>query len=140
MSRDELISIVSHIVAANGTDEKLNALVAQFESATKHPAGADLIFWPDLVPGTSSEPSVEEIVDTALSYEPVLLDDDAKAALLDDYLNHVRDDSNPELRFRMVDNFPEFDPDAIALHGRLNGLTGPELLDAISAGLVSRSL
>lgn len=74
MSRDELIDLVRRIMAAEGeTEEEADALVELFEANVPHPRASNLIFWPEHEIGERRELTPEEVVDLALSYEPIPL-------------------------------------------------------------------
>lgn len=67
LSRQELIALVTKIVNAEGTEEELDQWLEMVMRQVPHPQVSDLIFWhgPELTP--------EEIVDAALSYQPIVL-------------------------------------------------------------------
>ncbi|WP_338019667.1 bacteriocin immunity protein [Paenibacillus piscarius] len=67
LSRQELIALVTKIVNAEGTEEELDQWLEMVMRQVPHPQVSNLIFWhePELTP--------EEIVDTALSYQPIVL-------------------------------------------------------------------
>lgn len=69
LSRDEMVALVSRIMRAEGSEEESDADLDQFIANCRHPAGSDLIFWPDQVPefAPGHEPTVDEVVDLALS-------------------------------------------------------------------------
>ena len=60
-----LVHLVERIISFRGPDDELAELVDEFERKVPYPGAADLIY--------STENSPEEIVDLALSYQPVLL-------------------------------------------------------------------
>ncbi|MCI9399672.1 MAG: hypothetical protein HFJ07_07615 [Lachnospiraceae bacterium] len=76
MSREELIDLTESIYTMYNKntkrfleeDEHL-ALIHKFLENINHPAGTDLIFYPELV-GLPSNPSVYEIVDLAMKEFP----------------------------------------------------------------------
>lgn len=72
LSRPDLIDLVETIISMHDKDsgrllseEELDELVKLFEAAISHPAGSDLIFYPELA-GLPENPTTEEIVDAAL--------------------------------------------------------------------------
>ncbi|MEK4043311.1 hypothetical protein NSU18_06575 [Paenibacillus sp. FSL H8-0048] len=67
LSRQQLISLVTKIVNAEGTEAELDEWMEVVASNVPHPGVSNLIFWnePELTP--------EEIVDAALSYQPIVL-------------------------------------------------------------------
>ncbi|RAV17837.1 bacteriocin immunity protein [Paenibacillus contaminans] len=71
LSRSELISIVEKIMQAEGTEEELDELLDVLGKNVPHPEVSNLIFWND------QELSAEEVVDEALSYQPIVLPDKA---------------------------------------------------------------
>ncbi len=69
LNRIELIDLVQKIMNGDyASDEEVGELVSTFEVNTPHPAGSDLIFYPEV-----ELESAEEIVDLALSYKPIQL-------------------------------------------------------------------
>jgi len=70
LSRDQLVELVKAIMLAEADEAELDGMVRQFEANVPHPAGSDLIFWPNGVPDDPTQPELtaEEIVDKALSY------------------------------------------------------------------------
>ena len=65
MSREELVLMVTKIMKADGTEEEVDELISALDRNVPHPAVTDLIFYsPELV-------TPEEIVDKALSYDPL---------------------------------------------------------------------
>jgi hypothetical protein len=67
MTRDELVQAVRRIIVADGTEEELDSLLALVERNVPHPAVSDLIFYPP----NGIELSAEEVVGTALAYQPI---------------------------------------------------------------------
>ena len=67
VDRDELIRIVGRIVEGRGTEASIHLMVATFEYNCKHPAKSGLIFYPDAYFDGNNNPTVEEIVDMAMS-------------------------------------------------------------------------
>ncbi|MDH0648087.1 bacteriocin immunity protein [Pseudomonas sp. GD03858] len=59
-SEREFLELLELIINTNGSqpDKVLDPLLEHFESTTEHPAGTDLIFWPD----TAEKGEPEEIV------------------------------------------------------------------------------
>lgn len=69
LDREQLIELVSRLVAgAYGDDAELDRDIAVFSAAVPHPRASDLIYHWD--GEFDHEPTVEEIVDRALSYRP----------------------------------------------------------------------
>ena len=72
LNKPELIELVKQILNPNNGDIKRSKLLEFLEENVSHPAISDLIFWPqdnDL----GLNPTIEEIVDKALSYKPIQL-------------------------------------------------------------------
>jgi Colicin immunity protein / pyocin immunity protein len=71
LTRGEMIALVTRIFNAGGGAEGMRADIELFVANCKHPKGTDLIFWPDGFPvdPTKPEPTVEEVVDKAMSGE-----------------------------------------------------------------------
>lgn len=67
LTRQQLITLVTKIVNAEGTEAELDEWLEVVASNVPHPGVSDLIFWnePELTP--------EEIVDAALGYQPIVL-------------------------------------------------------------------
>ncbi|MGW0828431.1 bacteriocin immunity protein [Streptomyces sp. NPDC002845] len=65
LSRDQLVELVRRIVTFDGTEEEVDAMEQLFEESVPYPGAYSLIYRhdPELTP--------EEVVDTALSYEPI---------------------------------------------------------------------
>lgn len=58
----EFITFVSTVLAANTSpDEILDPLLFEFERLSEHPAGSDLIYWPE---DMSKTPTAESITET----------------------------------------------------------------------------
>ena len=73
LSREELAELVKTIQTVRDqktgrtlSEEEHCALLTKFKKSISHPGGSDLIYYPELV-GLPREPSVDEIVDMALS-------------------------------------------------------------------------
>lgn len=70
--RAKLVAIVERVMLGDyANDAEVQELVRQFEAAVPHPRAAGLIFWPS--DEFDHEPTAVEIVDRALSYEPIEL-------------------------------------------------------------------
>jgi hypothetical protein len=67
LSPDEMVEIVSRAMPQNGNPD-YDFYLEVFLVNCRHPAGSDLIFWPNLVPELPQdrEPTAEEIADLAL--------------------------------------------------------------------------
>lgn len=65
--RDELVQMVRRILAADGTEEEIDALQLELERRLLMPEVSDLMFFhePELTP--------EEIIERALAYKPIEL-------------------------------------------------------------------
>lgn len=69
LTREELLSLVESILTKPAESEAKSILrVIAFQYNCQHPAGSDLLFYPDAVFGTP-EPTAEMIVDAALSQD-----------------------------------------------------------------------
>jgi Colicin immunity protein / pyocin immunity protein. len=76
MTRDELIELGKRIVNCEGTEEEIDAMYELFSNNVPHPNGANLFFYPENYNARKDNlsqyhPTVEEIVDKALSYKPI---------------------------------------------------------------------
>jgi len=67
LTRDELIHVIEAIRKPEGTSEAEDMLLVEaFVRNCRHPAGTDLIFYPDEVFGEGIEPTAEMIADKAM--------------------------------------------------------------------------
>lgn len=67
LSREDLLELVRRIMEGEvASDVDLNLMVETFNRNCRHPAGSDLIFYPDSVFGPAVQPTAEEIVALAL--------------------------------------------------------------------------
>ncbi len=78
MTREELINIGRRIVECDGTEEEINDLSELFDRNVPHPSGSNLFFYPESYDARKDDvsnynPSVEEVVDTCLSYKAIRL-------------------------------------------------------------------
>ncbi len=62
-----MIKAVERLFAADGTEEELNQLVCQLDLAAPNSTISNLIYYPD------KDRTAEEIVDLALSAQPIVL-------------------------------------------------------------------
>jgi len=63
----QLLSLVRRIMDAEVvSDAELNLLVEEFNRNCRHPAGSDLIFYPEVAFGPDVDPTPEEVVAKAL--------------------------------------------------------------------------
>ncbi|CAI8900785.1 Colicin-E9 immunity protein [Pseudomonas chlororaphis] len=51
----EFIDLLDRIIGGEGTEKEVNALIFHFEKVSEHPAGSDLIFYPENGADDSSE-------------------------------------------------------------------------------------
>lgn len=70
LNREQLVDLVHRIVNAEGSAAEIDTLVSIFDANCKHPDKNGLIFWPNGFRGDPArpEPTVEEIVDQALTW------------------------------------------------------------------------
>jgi len=75
LSRDTLISLVGRICAADGSEEEINGMLQQLETAMPSVPWQSFIFWPagHPHPPDAYEPTPTEIVDRALAYTPSII-------------------------------------------------------------------
>ncbi len=74
LSRQELVKLVEKIMRAEDAPaEGPYPLLDLFESNVPHPRASGLVYWPE-TEGLSAEPTATEVVEAALSYKPVQLD------------------------------------------------------------------
>ncbi len=77
MDREALIQIGRQLVEAKGTEEEIDKLYELFSGNVPHPDGANLFYYPENYNArrddiSSYNPSVEQVVDLALNYKPIL--------------------------------------------------------------------
>jgi len=78
MTREELIELGYRILDFEGTDEDHTDLMLLFDRNVPHPKGSSLFFYPENFNARKGDrskynPTVEEVVDKALSYKPIQL-------------------------------------------------------------------
>ncbi|WP_411029332.1 bacteriocin immunity protein [Spongiimicrobium sp. 3-5] len=78
MTRDELVVLGNKIVNCEGTEVEINEMIDKFNKNVPHPNGANLFFYPENFNARTDDlksynPSVEDVVDLALNYNPVVL-------------------------------------------------------------------
>lgn len=78
MTREELIELGYRIINCEGTEEEIDKLYGIFNNNVPHPNGAGLFYWPENYNARRDDiskynPTVEEVVDKALSYKPIQL-------------------------------------------------------------------
>lgn len=76
MTREELVELGYKIVSGKGTEEEIEVWMHQFNLNVPHPNGAGLFFYPEKYNARVDDiskynPTVEEVVDKALSYKPI---------------------------------------------------------------------
>lgn len=77
LTREELIRLGERIVNVEGTEAELGDISELFDNHVPHPRGSSLFYYPpdyqeddDL---STYQPSVEEVVDLCLNYQPIVL-------------------------------------------------------------------
>jgi hypothetical protein len=78
MTREELIELGKKILNCEGTEEEVDIMIDLFNKNVPHPNGANLFFYPENYNARKDDlskysPTVEEVVDKALSYKPIQL-------------------------------------------------------------------
>jgi len=78
MTREELIELGHKILNFKGSDEEHTKLLHLFDRNVPHPHGSTLFFYPEKFNARRDDlskynPTVEEVVDKALSYKPIQL-------------------------------------------------------------------
>ena len=78
MTREELIELGYKIVNCKGTEEEQDKMYKLFSDNVPHPKGANLFYYPENYNARKHNiadynPTVEEVVDKALSYRPIQL-------------------------------------------------------------------
>jgi hypothetical protein len=74
----ELLAIGYKIINSEGTEAEINDLMTQFDRSVPHPEGSSLFFYPENYKANKMDiskydPSVEEVVQACLNYEPTKL-------------------------------------------------------------------
>lgn len=68
LTREQLLALVRNIMEGDVSDEAEDPIrVALFANNCRHPAGTDLIFYPDEVFGAGVEPTPEMVVNKAIA-------------------------------------------------------------------------
>jgi hypothetical protein len=78
MTREELIILGKKIVNCGGTEKEIDIMIELFNRNVPHPNGAGLFYYPENYNARRDDlskynPTVEEVVDKALSYKPIQL-------------------------------------------------------------------
>ena len=78
MNRNKLIEIGNKIIKCIGSEEEIDLLIEEFNKNVPHPNGANLFFYPENFNARKFDrlnynPTVEEVVDIALNYKPIIL-------------------------------------------------------------------
>lgn len=78
MTREELIELGYKIVNCEGSEDEIDELIELFDENVPHPDGANLFFYPENYNARKDDisqynPTVEEVVDKALSYKAIQL-------------------------------------------------------------------
>lgn len=78
LNKEELIELGYRILNFKGTDEEHTKLLLLFDKNVPHPKGSTLFFYPENYNARRDDlskynPTVEEVVDKALSYKPIQL-------------------------------------------------------------------
>lgn len=78
MKREELIELGYKIVNCEGSEDEIDELMELFDENVPHPDGANLFFYPENYNARKDDisqynPTVEEVVDKALSYKAIQL-------------------------------------------------------------------
>jgi hypothetical protein len=78
MTREELIELGKKVVNCEGAKEEIDAMYELFSKNVPHPNGANLFYYPENYNARKHDlskykPTVEEVVDQALSYKPIQL-------------------------------------------------------------------
>lgn len=78
MTREELIELGYKIMNCEGSEDEIDELIELFDENVPHPDGANLFFYPENYNARKDDisqynPTVEEVVDKALSYKAIQL-------------------------------------------------------------------
>lgn len=69
LSKEDMISLVTKLINAEGTEAELALMALKFDANCIHPAKTDLIYYPDEHFENNPDPSPLEIVEKALAKE-----------------------------------------------------------------------
>lgn len=73
LNRDELIDLVRKIMDFEGIEKEVDEYIDVLEKNVPDPQVTGYIFWPSRYTSPPRELSAEEVVDRALSYQPIIL-------------------------------------------------------------------
>lgn len=78
LNKKELIELGKKIINCEGTENEIDEMMDIFNKNVPHPNGAGLFFYPENYNARRDDlskynPTVEEVVDIALSYKPIQL-------------------------------------------------------------------
>lgn len=78
MTRQELIQLGEKIIKCEGSEEEIDLMIDLFNQNVPYPNGANLFYYPENFNARKDDiskynPTVEEVVDKALSYKPIQL-------------------------------------------------------------------
>ena len=78
MTGEELIELGNKPTKSRETEEEKDKLYELFSNNAPHPSGANLFYYPENYNAnkfdiSTYDPTVEEVVDLALSYKPIIL-------------------------------------------------------------------
>jgi len=78
MTRKELIELGKKIITCEGSEQEQDKMYELFSKSVPHPNGANLFYYPEKYNARKDDikdynPTVEEVVDKALSYKPIQL-------------------------------------------------------------------
>lgn len=78
MEKEELIKLAKKIVNCQGTEEEIEEMSEIFNKNVPHPSGVRLFYYPENYDKRKHKiseynPTIEEVVDKALNYKPIIL-------------------------------------------------------------------
>jgi hypothetical protein len=133
LAKAELIALVRKLMSAEGSEGEfvrwLDILKANFE----HPAPADLIYWPNQVPGfNSSDPSPEEIVEFGLAYKRRILPREDLARLVHAFMHPKQPSDDDQAAYYLIsENLRGFEINHLCMWARLRGISAQELVEKV---------
>jgi hypothetical protein len=137
-SHAELVTLVEQLMAGTAEDEA-EALLDQLREQLPHPALAELIHWPEQVPGFPyAEPTPEQVVAFALAYRPRPLSQAELGEMLGRWIDCKGPEPSQEDVYRLVDTVPGFDWTSAVNWARFQQWSGTELATRIRAGELER--
>jgi hypothetical protein len=141
LSHADLVTLVERLMAGTEEDEA-EAILDQLREQLPHPALAELIYWPEQVPGFPyAEPTAEQVVAFAAAYRPCPLSEVELTEMLSRWIDQ---EDRPGLAvedvYRLADTVPKFDWESAVNWARFQKWSGAELGARIRSGELERDV